>query len=86
MGRVPPAHCFLKVIGRACVSQGGDPGWRGHSGHSGPRPRLVASGTVEDKTVALHQRKRELADALLEGADGGTRMDAAELLRLMREP
>lgn len=47
--------------------------------------RLVASRTVEDKIVGLHRHKRELAQTLLEGADGAARLDAAELLRLLRE-
>jgi superfamily II DNA or RNA helicase len=47
--------------------------------------RLVAQGTLEEKIVALHQHKRELADGVLDGADGGGgRLDPGELLGLMR--
>lgn len=47
--------------------------------------RLVAQNTVEDKIVALHLHKRELAQSLLEGSEKPTRMDAQEMLRLIRE-
>jgi superfamily II DNA or RNA helicase len=45
--------------------------------------RLVAQGTIEEKIVALHQRKRELATGLLSGADGGG-LTAEALLDLLR--
>jgi SNF2 family DNA or RNA helicase len=47
--------------------------------------RLVAEHTIEEAIVALHQRKRDLADSLLEGADTAGRLDAEELLCLIRE-
>ncbi len=47
--------------------------------------RLVAQNTVEDKIVALHARKRELAQSLLEGTDTPARLDAEAMLRLIRE-
>jgi len=47
--------------------------------------RLVAQGSVEDKIVTLHEQKRELAQSLLEGADTGSRLNAEELLTLLRE-
>lgn len=47
--------------------------------------RLVARDTVEEKILALHQQKRELADGLLEGAEVGMRLSASELLALMKE-
>ncbi len=47
--------------------------------------RLVARGTVEDKIVELHHKKRELADSLLEDADGGGRLSAEDLLAILRE-
>ena len=45
--------------------------------------RLVAEQTVEERILALQQRKRELAEAALGGADraaGLTREDLLELL------
>jgi SNF2 family DNA or RNA helicase len=50
--------------------------------------RLVHQGTLEEKIVALHQDKRELADSVLaaeqENAGGGGAWRADELLELMR--
>ena len=46
--------------------------------------RLVAEGTIEDKIVALHGRKRELAESLLSGADGGARLSAKDVLELLK--
>jgi hypothetical protein len=43
--------------------------------------RFVATNTVEERIVALHHAKRELAAGLLEGADG--RITAEELLGLL---
>ena len=48
--------------------------------------RLVAKGTIEEQIVALHHHKRDLAERLLEGADAPARLDAAELLELLRNP
>ena len=48
--------------------------------------RLVAKGTIEEQIVELHRRKRVLADRLLEGADAPVRLDAGELLELLRQP
>ena len=48
--------------------------------------RLVAKGTVEEQIVELHRRKRDLAERLLEGADAPVRLDAGELLELLRRP
>ncbi len=47
--------------------------------------RLVAQNTVEDKIVALHARKRELAQSLLEGTETPARLDAEAMLALIRE-
>ncbi|MGR8933668.1 MAG: DEAD/DEAH box helicase [Gammaproteobacteria bacterium] len=47
--------------------------------------RFVARNTIEEKIVALHAQKRDLADSLLEGADISGKMSADELLALMRE-
>ena len=48
--------------------------------------RLVAKGTIEEQIVSLHHHKRDLAERLLEGADAPARLDAAELLELLRTP
>ena len=47
--------------------------------------RLVTTGTIEEKIVELHHRKRDLADSLLEGADMAGKLSADELLRLLQE-
>jgi superfamily II DNA or RNA helicase len=46
--------------------------------------RLVTQGTIEQKIVALHQQKRDLADSLLEGGEISAKIGAEELLQLMR--
>jgi hypothetical protein len=46
--------------------------------------RLVAEHTIEEQIVALHERKRELAEGLLEGGEGSARLDAEALLQLLR--
>jgi superfamily II DNA or RNA helicase len=46
--------------------------------------RMIAKQTIEEKIVALHSHKRDLADSLLEGADVSGRMSADDLLSLMR--
>ena len=48
--------------------------------------RLVTVGTIEEQIVDLHHRKRDLADQLLEGADAPGRLNAEELLELLRQP
>lgn len=48
--------------------------------------RLVAKGTIEERIVDLHRKKRELADQLLAGSDAAGRLDADELLALLRRP
>ena len=48
--------------------------------------RLVAKGTIEEQIFALHRHKRDLAERLLEGADAPARLDAGELLELLRQP
>ena len=48
--------------------------------------RLVTEGTIEEQIVDLHHRKRDLADQLLEGADAPGRLNADELLDLLRQP
>ncbi len=47
--------------------------------------RLVTRGTVEEKIVQMHRRKRNLADSLLTGSDLSGKMSAEELLALIRE-
>jgi len=47
--------------------------------------RLVAEDTIEEKIIALHEQKRELADSLLAGADVSAKLSAEELLALIRE-
>jgi SNF2 family DNA or RNA helicase len=47
--------------------------------------RLVARDTIEDQITALHHRKRDLANSLLEGADMAGKVSAEELLELLRE-
>jgi len=46
--------------------------------------RLIAKNTIEEKIVALHSQKRDLADSLLEGTELSGKMSADDLLNLMR--
>jgi superfamily II DNA or RNA helicase len=46
--------------------------------------RLVTEGTIEEKILKLHESKRDLADSLLEGTDGGTKLSADELMELLK--
>jgi superfamily II DNA or RNA helicase len=45
--------------------------------------RLVAQGTIEERILALHAEKRELADALLSGASASSRITTEELVGLL---
>lgn len=45
--------------------------------------RLVAENTLEEQIVALHARKRDLADGLLEGGEVSAKIDADALLKLL---
>jgi superfamily II DNA or RNA helicase/predicted transcriptional regulator len=47
--------------------------------------RLVTQNTIEEKIIALHAQKRDLADSLLEGGDATARLDTEALLRLLKE-
>jgi superfamily II DNA or RNA helicase len=47
--------------------------------------RLVTAGSIEERIVGLHQDKRELAEGLLSGQDGGAPLRAEELIELLRE-
>ena len=46
--------------------------------------RFVARNTIEDQIVELHQRKRALADSLLTGSSQASRLNAEELIGLIR--
>ncbi|TPQ24447.1 DEAD/DEAH box helicase [Methylomonas koyamae] len=46
--------------------------------------RMIAKQTIEEKIVALHSHKRDLADSLLDGADVSGKVSADELLSLMK--
>lgn len=46
--------------------------------------RMIAKNTIEEKIVALHSHKRDLADSLLDGADMSGKVSADELLNLMK--
>ena len=47
--------------------------------------RLVTAGSIEERIVALHHDKRELAEGLLAGQDGGAPLAASELMDLLRD-
>ncbi|MFD2113548.1 DEAD/DEAH box helicase [Thiorhodococcus fuscus] len=47
--------------------------------------RLVTKGTIEEKILALHASKRDLADGLLEGTGDGGRLSYDEMLSLIRD-
>ena len=46
--------------------------------------RLVSRGTIEEAVVALHEEKRELAEAILGGAGASGKLSVAELGALLR--
>lgn len=46
--------------------------------------RLVAENSIEEQIVALHGRKRDLADSLLEGGEMSAKLDADALLNLLK--
>ncbi|OCN20739.1 serine/threonine protein kinase [Serratia marcescens] len=46
--------------------------------------RLVMEDTIEEQMVALHSRKRQLAEDLLAGSDGVGRLDTQALLAVLR--
>ena len=46
--------------------------------------RLITRGTVEEKIVHMHRRKRNLADSLLTGSDLSGKLSAKELLALIQ--
>ena len=47
--------------------------------------RLVAQGTIEEKIVALHHQKRDLAERLLEGTGVSGKISAEEWLELLQQ-
>ncbi len=47
--------------------------------------RLITKGTIEEKIIALHASKRDLADGLLEGAGDGGRLSYEDMLALIRD-
>ncbi len=47
--------------------------------------RLISRDTIEEKIVALHERKRHLADSLLEGAGDVSSISTEELISLLQE-
>ncbi len=47
--------------------------------------RLITRGTVEEKIVHMHRRKRNLAESLLTGSGLSGKMSAKELLALIQE-
>ncbi|WP_035245644.1 DEAD/DEAH box helicase [Desulfogranum mediterraneum] len=47
--------------------------------------RLVVKDSIEERIVALHREKRDLADNLLSGSDMSGRISTAELLALLKE-
>ncbi len=48
--------------------------------------RFITKNTIEEKIVALHHKKRELAESLLTGTDiADSKMSPEELMKLLRE-
>ena len=47
--------------------------------------RLVAEGTIEEKILQLHEKKRDLADSLLAGTDVSAKLTAKDLLNLIAD-
>ena len=46
--------------------------------------RIIAAGTIEEKILELHQTKKNMADALLEGSDISARMTKDDMLQLLK--
>ncbi|MEP1448226.1 MAG: DEAD/DEAH box helicase [Paraglaciecola sp.] len=47
--------------------------------------RLITQNTIEEKIVALHQHKRDLADKLLSGNEAATKLSVEDMLGLLKE-
>jgi SNF2 family DNA or RNA helicase len=45
--------------------------------------RLVCKNTIEEKIMALHQRKRDLAESLLQGTDRSHALSTDEMMELL---
>jgi len=48
--------------------------------------RFITKGTIEEKIVALHQTKRDLADSLLSGSHLASKLSTDDLIALLRDP
>ncbi len=46
--------------------------------------RMILAGTIEEKILALHATKRDLAESLLEGAELSGKLTTEELLRMIK--
>lgn len=46
--------------------------------------RMILAGTIEEKILALHATKRDLAESLLEGSEQSGKLTTEELLRLIK--
>nr|WP_054113198.1 C-terminal helicase domain-containing protein [Marinagarivorans algicola] len=46
---------------------------------------LIAKNTIEERIVALHQHKRDLADKLLAGNEQATKMSVDGVLNMQKE-
>ncbi|MFQ3206167.1 MAG: SNF2 family DNA or RNA helicase [Glaciecola sp.] len=47
--------------------------------------RLIAQNTIEEKIVALHKHKRDLADKLLSGNEAVTKLSVDDMLNLLKQ-
>lgn len=47
--------------------------------------RLIAKSTIEEKIVALHQHKRDLADKLLAGNEQASKLSVDDMLNMLKE-
>jgi SNF2 family DNA or RNA helicase len=47
--------------------------------------RLITQNTIEERIVALHQHKRDLADKLLSGNEAVTKLSVEDMLNLLKE-
>ncbi|HMA64604.1 MAG: DEAD/DEAH box helicase, partial [Fibrobacterota bacterium] len=47
--------------------------------------RFITKGTIEEKIIELHKSKRDLAENLLDGSDISGKMNADELLKLIKD-
>ena len=46
---------------------------------------VIAAGTIEEKILKLHQTKKSMADALLEGGDVSASMSRDEIIALLKD-